>query len=106
MSFNPPNNPIDLSAGYADMSALLQLLADPAASKQRLDEHIAAELAAKERIEVANKMTDEARRLLSTAQATNIVADRRIAALDAREAELDERAQALETARPSATRRG
>jgi hypothetical protein len=97
MSFNPPNNPIDLSGGYTAVSALLQLLVDPVASKQRLDEHIAAEAAAKERIEVANKMTDEARRLLSTAQATNIVSDRQKAALEKLKAELEQKADQLGT---------
>jgi hypothetical protein len=97
MSFNPPNNPIDLSAGYADMSALLQLLADPVKTKARLDELIAAEAAAKERLAEANAMAAETRRLHSTAAATNIVAERREAAAAKREEELDQRAQKLET---------
>jgi len=97
MSFNPPNNPIDLSGGYAYVSALLQLMANPVAAKARLDEHRAAETAAKERIAEADKREAETRRLHQTAVATNIVADNRIKALDAREAELSEWANRLES---------
>jgi uncharacterized phage infection (PIP) family protein YhgE len=89
MSFNPPN-PIDVSGGYADVSALLQLLIDPGATKQRLDELVAQENATKERIEALNKMADETRRLHNTAQATNIVSDNRKKELDAREAEIEQ----------------
>ncbi len=95
MSFNPPN-PIDVSGGYADVSALLQLLVDPVATKARLDELVAQETATKERIEALNKMADETRRLHNTAQATNIVSDNRKKELDARESEIEQRATQLE----------
>ena len=96
MSFNPPNSPIDLSAGYADVSALLQLLVDPVKTKARLDELIAAEAAAKERLAEANAREADTKRLHTTAAATNIVSENRKAALDAREAELEQRAEQLE----------
>jgi hypothetical protein len=93
---NPPITPIDLSGGYRDLSALLQILANPDQHKQMLSELMAAEAAAKERIDALNAMAGETRRLNSAAKAANIVSDNRKAALDAREAELDERAKRLE----------
>jgi hypothetical protein len=86
----------DLHGGYADVSALLTILADPATHKTRLDELIAKENAAKEQIAALNEMAANTRRLNSAAEAANIVSANRKAALDAREAELDTRAQALE----------
>ncbi len=91
-----PFTPIDLSAGYADVSALLQLLVDPLKSQARLDELIAADASAKQRIAEADAREAETRRLLNTAKATNIVSENRKTALDAREAELDARAGQLE----------
>jgi F0F1-type ATP synthase epsilon subunit len=67
---NPPITPIDLSGGYADVSALLTILADPAAHKARLDELIAQETAAKEQIAALNDMAADTRRLHSAAEAT------------------------------------
>jgi hypothetical protein len=95
MSFNPPNNPIDLSAGYRDVSALLTILADPVQHKARLDELIAREAAAKASIAELHDMEAETRRLNSSAQARNIVVGNREKELDAREAALDERAEQL-----------
>jgi hypothetical protein len=92
--FNPPLT--DLHGGYADVSALLTILADPEKAKQRLDELVAQETAAKEQIAALNDMAADTRRLHSAAEATNIVSTNRKAALDAREADLDTRAQALE----------
>jgi hypothetical protein len=93
--FNPPIT--DLHGGYADVSALLTILADPEKTKQRLDELIAQETATKEQIAALNDMAADTRRLHSTAAATNIVSDNRKTALDAREAELDARAKSLES---------
>jgi hypothetical protein len=92
--FNPPIT--DLHSGYADVAALLAILADPEKTKQRLDELIAQENATKEQIAALNEMAADTRRLHSTAEAENIVSNKRKAALDTREAELDTRAQALE----------
>jgi hypothetical protein len=90
------NAPITFNDSYADVSALLKILADPATHKARLDELVAQENAAKEQIAVLNEMAADTRRLNSAAQAAAIVSDNRKKALDAREAELDTRAQALE----------
>jgi hypothetical protein len=88
--------PVDLQSSYADVSALLKILADPAAHKARLDELIAQENSTKEQIAALNAMAADTRRLHSAAEATNIVANRKATALDTRETELDTRAQALE----------
>jgi len=93
MSMNAPFTPVD---SYADMSALLQLLVDPLKSKARLDEIIAAEVAAKEQIAELHAMEAETRRLHNTAQATMIVLQRREAAVSAREAEADDREAKVE----------
>jgi hypothetical protein len=85
-----------LHGGYADVAALLAILADPEKTKQRLDELIAQENATKEQIAALNEMAADTRRLHSTAEAENIVSNKRKTALDTREAELDTRAQALE----------
>jgi hypothetical protein len=90
MSMNAPITPIDLSDGYTDLSALLKILADPAAHKAKLDELIGAEASAKERIAELHAMEADTRRLHNTAQATNIVLQRREAAVSAREAEAEE----------------
>jgi hypothetical protein len=92
------NAPITFNDSYADVSALLKILADPAAHKARLDELIAQEAAAKEQIAALNEMAADTRRLHSAAEATNIVSNNRKTALDTREAELDTRTQALELA--------
>jgi hypothetical protein len=92
--FNPPIT--DLHGAYDDLSRLLAVIADPVQTKQRLDELIAQEAAAKEQIAALNEMAGETRRLNSAAQATTIVLNNRKTALDAREADLDTRAQALE----------
>ena len=92
---NAPINPIDLSAG-ADLSALLQLLVNPVATKQRLDELLAQENSAKASIAELNAMEAETKRLHNTAAATNIVSENRKAALDAREAEADDREAKLQ----------
>ena len=96
MSMNAPFVPDDLQSGYADAFALLKILADPAAHKQRLDELVAQENAAKEQIAALNDMATDTRRLHSAAEAQNIVSNNRKTALDAREADLDTRTQALE----------
>jgi len=87
--------PVDLNVG-TDLSALLQLLVDPAKTKARLDELIAQEKAAKDQIAALNEMAADTRRLHTSAEAANIVSNNRKTALDAREADLDTRAQALE----------
>jgi hypothetical protein len=93
MSMNAPFTPVD---NYADLGALLRLLVDPAATKQRLDELIAQQAATRAEIETLNAMASETKRLHNTAQATNIVLQRREAALDAREAEADAREARLD----------
>jgi hypothetical protein len=90
------NAPLDLHNAFDDVTRLLAIIADPAAHRQRLGELVAQENKTKAEIATLNAMAAETRRLHSTAQATNIVADRRIAALDAREAELDQKAEQLE----------
>jgi hypothetical protein len=92
--FNPPIQ--DLRGASADLAALLALLVDPAATKQRLDELIAQETATREQIAALNAMAADTRRLHSAAEATNIVSSNRKTALDTREAELDTRAATLE----------
>ena len=90
------NAPITFNGAYDDVSALLKILADPATHKARLDELIAQEAATKEQIAALNEMADETRRANTTAQATEIVLNNRKTALDAREAEIAERAKNLE----------
>ena len=93
---NAPFTP-DSHGFYADgVYALLTILSDPAKHKQRLDELLAQENAAKEQIAMLNDMSADTRRLHTAAEATNIVSNKRKAALDQREADLDTRAQALE----------
>jgi hypothetical protein len=92
--FNPPI--ADLHGAYDDLAALLKVLVDPTTHKARLDELIAQEAASKEQIATLNAMAGETRRLHSTAQATNIVSENRKVALDAREAEFEQRAEQLE----------
>jgi hypothetical protein len=93
---NAPFAPVDPHSSYADVSALLKILADPATHKARLDELLAAEAAAREQIAALNDMAADTRRLHSAAEATNIVSNNRKQTLDTREAELDTRAAALE----------
>jgi hypothetical protein len=93
MSFNPPIT--DLHSAFDDVSKLLAIIADPAAHRQRLQELVTQENTTKERIAELNAMQADTLRLHQTAQATNIVADRRITALDAREAEIEQRADQL-----------
>jgi DNA repair exonuclease SbcCD ATPase subunit len=92
--FNPPIT--DLHGGYDDLSRLLAIIKDPDTHKKRLDELIAQEAATKKQIAALNEMADETRRLNTAAQATTIVLNNRKTALDAREAELAERAKNLE----------
>jgi cell division protein FtsB len=92
--FNPPIS--DLHTSFDDVSRLLALIADPAAHRARLEELVKQEAATKAEIAALNAMKSETLRLHQTAQATNIVADRRIAALDAREAEIEQRAEQLQ----------
>jgi hypothetical protein len=92
-SFNTPIHP---DGGYSDVAALLTILTDPAKHKQRLDELLAQENAAKEQIATLNEMAADTRRMHSAAEAANIVSNNRKTALDAREAELDERAKRIE----------
>jgi hypothetical protein len=87
---NAPFTPVD-SHTFDDAFRLLAIAADLSATRQRLDELKAAEASAKERIAELHAMEAEIPRLHSTAVATNIVADRRVAAVEAREAEADER---------------
>ena len=94
MSFNPPIT--DLHSAFDDVSKLLAIIADPAAHRARLEELVKQEAATKAAIAELNDMKSETLRLHGTAKATNIVADRRITALDAREAELDKREAAIE----------
>lgn len=84
-------SPIESAADQ--LYALLAVIADPAAHKARLDELVEKEKAAAARIAELNDMASETRRLHSTAQATNIVSDNKKAALEAREAELAQRAE-------------
>jgi hypothetical protein len=91
-SMNATINPADANAA---VFALLTVVADPAAHKARLDELIAQESATGEQIAALNAMAADTRRLHSAAEAQNIVSNNRKTALDAREAELDTRAQAL-----------
>ena len=80
------------------LHALLAVIADPAAHKARLDELVAQENATKARIAELNDMASETRRQNSAAKAANIVSDNRKTALDAREAEIGERAKNLDLA--------
>jgi hypothetical protein len=93
---NAPFTPVDSHSAAADLSAFLQLLTDPVATKARLDELVAQEKATKASIAELNDMASETRRLHGTAQAVNILCDRRLAAIEEREAELDERAKSLD----------
>src|SRR6476659_4505804 len=90
------HTPGDSHSAAADLSALLQLLTDPVATKARLDELLAQEKATSARIAELHAMESETKRLHGTATAINIVCDRRLAAIEAREVELDARAQQLE----------
>ena len=93
---NAPFSP-DLRDAYADgVYALLRVVADPATHKARLDELIAQENAAKEQIAALNDMAASTRRQNSAAEALTIVLNKRKAVIEARETELDTRAQALE----------
>jgi hypothetical protein len=87
---------LNLHSAYDDLSRLLAVVADPAKHKARLDELVAKEKAAKEKIEMLNAMEADTRRLHSTAIATNIVSDNRKTALDTREAELEALGSRLE----------
>jgi hypothetical protein len=92
---NAPFTPVDLHT-FDDAFRLLAIAADLSATRQRLDELKTAEASAKERIAELHAMQAETVRLHSTAQATNIVADNRIKALDVRETEIDTREAKLE----------
>jgi hypothetical protein len=92
--FNPPIT--DLHGGFADVSNLLTILANPDQHQQRLDELIAAERAAKERIDALNKMAEETRRRDTATKAAEIVSNNRKTALDTREAEIEKREAELD----------
>jgi hypothetical protein len=77
--------------------ALLTILADPDKHKQRLDELMAQEKAARDEINALNGMAAITRRRSSEAEAAMIVATNRKAALDAREAEIEERTKNLDS---------
>jgi hypothetical protein len=96
---NAPFTPVD---SFAFANALVMIIADPAKHKARLDELKAQEKAVEEKIEMLDAMKAETPRLHSTAVATNIVADNRNKALDVREAEIEQRLEAL--ARSEATK--
>jgi hypothetical protein len=87
--------PVDSHSAATDLSALLQLLTDPVATKARLDELLAQEKATKEQIATLNAMAAETRRLHGTARATEIVLENRKAALDKREEELEARSESI-----------
>jgi hypothetical protein len=91
MSMNAPFTPVD------SHDALLKILADPAAHRQRLDELRAAEKSALDEITALNGMATITRRRSSEAEAAMIVAANRKTALDAREAEIEERTKNLES---------
>jgi hypothetical protein len=95
MSMNAPFTPVHNP--YDDVSHLLAIMADPEGYRQRLQELIAQEKKTADRIAELNATQAETLRLHQTAVATNIVADRRITAQDAREAELSEWANRLES---------
>jgi hypothetical protein len=94
---NAPFTPVDSHNAFDEWSRLLAVMADPATHKKRLEELNAAEVAAKERIAELHAMQAETVRLNTTAKATNIVADNRIKAVEAREAEADAREARLDT---------
>jgi hypothetical protein len=96
MNMNAPFTPVDSHGDY--VTALLTILADPVKTKARLEELVAQEKATQERIDALNEMAVDTRRLNSAAQAANIVSDNRKTALDAREAEIEERTKVLELA--------
>jgi hypothetical protein len=93
---NAPFTPADLQADYANVFALLAVLADPEKTRARLNELIAQEKAVDEKTAAFNEMHADTRRLHSAAEATTIVLNNRKAALDTREGEIDTRAAALE----------
>jgi hypothetical protein len=93
--FNPPITDLHHASTEA-LLALLAVIKDPDTHKKRLDQLIAQEAATKEQIAALNEMAGETRRLHTEAAATTIVLNNRKTALDAREAELDERAKSLE----------
>ena len=80
--------------GYA---ALLKILADPTIHKARLEELIAQEKATRDEINALNSMAAITRRRSSEAEAAMIVATNRKAALDAREAEIEEKTKNLDS---------
>src|SRR6476646_5896640 len=94
MSFNPPVT--DLHSAFDDVSKLLAIIADPALHRQRLEELVTRENATKERIAELHAMQAETVRLNGTAKAFNSGCDRRLAAIEEREAELDQRAEQLQ----------
>jgi uncharacterized sporulation protein YeaH/YhbH (DUF444 family) len=77
--------------------ALLTILADPDLHKKRLEELRAQEKATRDEINALNSMAAITRRRSSEAEAAMIVAKNRAAKLDAREAEIEEKAKSLDT---------
>lgn len=84
--------------GTDEVFALLSTVADPEKHKLRLQELIEHQKAAEERIAEHKELIAKTRGMHSAAEATNIVLDNRKQALDDREAEIEEKAQALATA--------
>jgi DNA repair exonuclease SbcCD ATPase subunit len=94
---NAPFTPVDPHSSHADVTAaLLKIISDPAAHKQRLDELTAKQAEVSKQTEALNKLTADTRGTHSAAAAATIVANNRKTALDAREAEIEERAKNLD----------
>jgi hypothetical protein len=94
---------MDFRTSFDDVTLLLSIIADPAAHRQRLAELVTQEKATKERIAELHAMEAETVRLNGTAKAVNIVCDRRLAAIEQREADADARAEQLEKAESTRT---
>jgi len=86
------------TAGADHLLALLAVVADPATHKARLDELVAQQKAIDEKTAVLNEMAADTRRQNTAAIAATIVLNNRKAALDAREAELNDKARGHEQA--------
>jgi hypothetical protein len=77
--------------------SLLSVISDPAKHKQRLDQLVEHAKAVDEKIAEHHELTAKTRGMHSAAQATDIVLNNRKAALDAREAEIEGKAEQLNT---------
>jgi uncharacterized protein (DUF342 family) len=89
---------IDPTTAADDFHSLLRVIADPATHKARLDELVEHQKAVDEKIAAHEELIAKTRGMHSKAEATNIVLENRKAALDARESEIELKAQALATA--------